>query len=225
MAAERYERLTETFSIAVNDEYTFGTDALLLARFAQPLVKGRVCDLGTGCGILPFMWCSSGTDAQIDGVEWQSEAIKLAQRTIASRGLTNVALHTGDWRRVGPTLPANAYALITCNPPYFPADGGKPSESEAARLSRQEYSSALLSDIAGIAARLLRHGGSFCLCHRPERLVDMLLALRAAGLEPKRLQWVQQQADTAPWLFLIDAKKGGRPGLSLLPPHLMEVST
>ncbi len=224
MATERREWLTETFSVAVSSEYTFGADALLLARFAQPLVKGRVCDLGTGCGILPFVWCSGGVDTQIDAVEWQSEATRLAQRTIAANELTNVTLYTGDWRQTGKALPAGAYVLVTCNPPYFPAGSGKANESEAARLSRHEYSATLLSDIAGIAARLLRQGGSFCLCHRPERLTDVLLALRAAGLEPKRLQWVQQRTDAAPWLFLIDAKKGGRPGLSVLPPHLMEVS-
>ena len=54
-------------------------------------------------------------------------------------------------------------------------------------------------------------------CHRPEYLADRLAELRAGGLEPKRLRFVQQRADSAPWLFLSEARKGGHPGLSVLP--------
>ena len=49
----------------------------------------------------------------------------------------------------------------------------------------------------------------------------MLAALTAHKLEPKRLQPVQKQADTAPWLFLLEARKDGRSGLSWLPPLVL----
>ena len=51
-------------------------------------------------------------------------------------------------------------------------------------------------------------------------LVAVLAALTAAGLEPKRLQPVQARTDTAPWLFLLEARLGGRPGMDWLPPLL-----
>jgi tRNA1(Val) A37 N6-methylase TrmN6 len=41
----------------------------------------------------------------------------------------------------------------------------------------------------------------------------VLAALTAQGLEPKRLRPVQQTADTPPWLFLLEARKGGKAGL------------
>ena len=49
----------------------------------------------------------------------------------------------------------------------------------------------------------------------------VLAALAAHKLEPKRLQPVQKQADTAPWLFLLEAKKDARPGLIWLPPLVL----
>ena len=66
-------------------------------------------------------------------------------------------------------------------------------------------------------ARLLRDGGRFAVCHRPQQLARVLAALTAARLEPKRLQFVKQAPDAAPWLFLCEAQKNRRPGLTVLP--------
>ena len=47
-------------------------------------------------------------------------------------------------------------------------------------------------------------------------------AMRRNGLEPKRLRMVQQRPDTAPWLFLLEGRRGGRPGLRVLPTLYLE---
>ena len=49
-------------------------------------------------------------------------------------------------------------------------------------------------------------------------------ALRGAGLEPKRLRLVQKLANTPPWLFLLEGRKGGKPFLQVEAPLLMEDS-
>ena len=67
------------------------------------------------------------------------------------------------------------------------------------------------------AARLVRNGGRFALCHRPERLTDLLCALRVCGLEPKRLQLAAHAPDRPPSLVLVEAVRQGRPGLEVLP--------
>ena len=60
-----------------------------------------------------------------------------------------------------------------------------------------------LDDVCQCAFRLLKDGGRFALCHRPERLAEVLAVLRANRLEPKRLAFVKNKADGAPWLFLV----------------------
>jgi hypothetical protein len=45
--------------------------------------------------------------------------------------------------------------------------------------------------------------------------------LCAAGLEPKRLAFVKNRAGDRPWLFLLQARKGGKPGLEVLPDVLI----
>ena len=78
-----------------------------------------------------------------------------------------------------------------------------------------------LEDVCRAASFLLRWGGSFCLVHKPERLTDLLCALRENGLEPKRLQLIQHKEDTPPSAVLVEAVRQGRPGLEVLPVRLM----
>ena len=60
-------------------------------------------------------------------------------------------------------------------------------------------------------------GGSFALVHKPERLSELMCCLSAHGLEPKRLRLVCHRQDAAPNLVLLEARRGGRPGLRLEP--------
>ena len=72
------------------------------------------------------------------------------------------------------------------------------------------------------AGRLVRNGGRFALCHRPERLVDALSALRAHGLEPKRLKTVSHRPEHPPALILVEAVRQGRPGLTMERPAFFQ---
>ena len=122
-----------------------------------------------------------------------------------------------DWRQYRQIGAAGSFRRVVCNPPYFPPDSGGVSRDPASLIARHEQEDTLDS-LCEAAAWLLQSGGSFCLCHRPERLAAVLTALTRHRLEPKRLQPVQKRADTAPWLFLLEARYDGRPGLTWLPP-------
>ena len=70
-------------------------------------------------------------------------------------------------------------------------------------------------------AYFTKNGGRFALVHRPERLAELFSALSRSGLEPKRLQLIQHDADTLPSAVLVEAVRQGRPGLKVLPTLLM----
>ena len=78
-----------------------------------------------------------------------------------------------------------------------------------------------LDDVCACAFRLLKDGGRLALCHRPERLAEVLDVLRAHRLEPKRLAFVKNRADAAPWLFLVEAQKNRKTGLRVEPDVLI----
>ena len=82
-------------------------------------------------------------------------------------------------------------------------------------LARRE-SGCTLAQVTKVAGRLLKYGGRFCMCHRPERLADVIFEMRKNKIEPKRLTFVNNATDSAePWLILIEGKKGGHAGLKI----------
>ena len=217
-----WESLGEGLSIAVSPAHKFGTDAFLLADFAQVRRGETACDLGTGCGIIPLLWMGGEyRPAVAYGVELQEEGAALLRETAARNGLEGRVVPVEGDLRDPKLLPADSCTLVTCNPPYQRADHGILSPDQSRRTARHEVACSL-EEVCAAAARLLKFGGRFCPCQRPQRLPDTLEAMRRAGLEPKRLQMVHQRPDKAPWLFLCEGKKGSRPFLQVLPPLVLE---
>ena len=158
-------------------------------------------------------------------VELLLDAVRLAEQAAARNGLADrLIFRRGDLRKIRGLLPAGGFDLVVCNPPYYPAGSGRLPETEALRAARSE-TGCTLEDICTAAAWLLRWGGSFCLVHKPERLADLCCALRARGLEPKRLRLVCRRAGDAPSLLLLEARRGGRPGLDIAAPLCLEDGT
>ncbi len=208
--------------VAVSDEHRFGTDAILLSHFAAPKPGDTVCELGTGCGAIALRLCADGVPATVHGVDIAPAAIALAEAGAAAfDGSPRPTFAVADWRDPRTIAPAGSYKRVVCNPPYFPLGSGLISEHPAAQTARHEQADTL-DTLCRAAAWLLQSRGTFCLCHRPDRLTAVLAALTAHKLEPKILQPVQQRADTAPWLFLLAARKDGKPGLTWRPPLLLQ---
>ena len=90
------------------------------------------------------------------------------------------------------------------------------SQLTAQKIARHEIL-CNIADVCQAASRLLKFGGRLCICNRSERLVDCIAAMQQFHIEPKRLQFVSKNPDTAPWLFLLEGRKGGKPFLNVLP--------
>ena len=63
------------------------------------------------------------------------------------------------------------------------------------------------------------------LVHKPERLTDVLCTLRSAAIEPKRLRFVCKTAADAPSLFLLESRRGGKPGLTVEAPLILQTES
>ena len=203
---------------ATNDTHTFGTDALLLADFASPRGSERCCDLCSGNGIIPLLFFSKGYDKIVSFIEIQEDACQLISEGLKKSGKTgNGIIYNRDLKDVRDFMPANSFDIVTVNPPYFKVNTGKISDDPQKQLIRSELG-CTIEDIAAAGAMLLRSGGRLCLCHRPERLSDVLFALKSCRLEPKRMRFVSTRHETAPWLFLLEARLDGAPSLKIEPP-------
>ncbi|MBR1810748.1 MAG: methyltransferase [Clostridia bacterium] len=219
---EHIEYLSDTLQLIVSDAHTFGTDALLLASFAMPKKNESAADLGAGCGIIPFYWLRGGCKGTIYGIDIQPNAYELMCRSVArNTNIKNFTPMLCDLRELQGTLPAGSLDVVVMNPPYKPAGTGILSSTDADQIARHE-TMCTLDDVCAAARRLLRYGGKFAVCLRPERLCDILCAMRARKLEPKRLRFVCQRPGLAPWLVLAEGRSGGKPGLTVLPTLYIE---
>ena len=188
--------------------FPLGGDALALGGFATVKPGWHVCDLGTGSGALLLLLARRADRLSLTGVERDPLSARTARDNLAANGLPG-ELALGDWREI--PLPAGTFDLVIANPPYFPPGSGRGNDP-----ARMELHGGL-DELCAAAGRLLKNGGRFALCHRPERLCDVLCTLRAHGLEPKRLKLVAHSPAHSPALLLVEAVKGGRPGLTVEP--------
>lgn len=212
MATEKTEPLGKGIRIIVSEEHTFWTDTVLLADFAKPKKNDKACDLGSGCGAIPLIWAREPYPKKITAVEIQENACDMLNRSLELNGLTErIEVLNSDLRELKVKLASGSYDLVVCNPPYKAEGAGIQSKASAHIIARHE-SMCTMDDIAKAAAWLLNFSGRLCMCQRPERLCDVICAMREHGIEPKRLRFVQQRPGKPPKLFLIEGRRGGKPG-------------
>ena len=220
---EHFEPLGDNISVIVSEENHFSTDTILLANFSAPKKHENVIELGSGCGTIPLIWCRSNPPKHITAVELQPQGADMIHRSVEYNALNEkITVINGDLRRLDGLVEFGSFDLAVMNPPYKIGGGGVVNTEKQKQIARHE-TECTLDDITAAAARLLRFGGRFCICQRPERLTDVLLSMRQAGIEPKRLRMVQQRTSKAPKLFLAEGKRGAnKGGLVTLPTLLIE---
>lgn len=209
----KFEDLGKGIKICISDEHRFGTDAFLLADFAAPRRKDYVCDLCTGSGIIALLMIRNNSPQHVDAVEIQEKAHEQLKITVEKSNITGLSAILGDLKEYRSEKELD---LITCNPPYKINDTGLKNDSNAVTIARHETMCSI-DDVCKSAARNLKFGGRLCICNRPDRLCDCLTAMRENGIEPKRLRFVSKTPKDAPWLFLLEGKKGSKPFMKVEP--------
>ena len=212
------ELLFGTIRMHIPDaQFCLSTDSMVLADFCRLPPRARVLDLGCGCGALGLLLLGAAPEVLVDGIEIQPDAAQQAARNAEANGLSGrFRVFCGDLRQMPPEIAPGSYDCAVSNPPYYPPGSGHLRREDSLSIARSELMCSL-DALCAAAARALRWGGRFFLVHKPERLTDLLCALRAARLEPKRLRFVRHSAASAVSLVLLEARLGGKPGLQIEP--------
>ena len=195
--------------------FRLGTDCVLLADFVNASGARRGIELGCASGAAMLLLLERSPKLHMTGIEIVPEAAETARENMALNNLTERSeIVTGDIRDHRALFRAGSFDLLVCNPPYFPQGSGALPQDTDRAAARSEIRCSL-SELCAAAAYLMQTGGRACFIHRPERLSELLVNLAQAGLEPKRLRLVCRDAQAAPSLVLVEARRGGKPGLTV----------
>lgn len=202
--------------VFTSSAHRFGTDALLLLDFCEVKPRFSACDLGAGCGVLLLGLMDKGLGGEALALELDAGGAELITMAARENGLEDrLRCVQGDLRG---HRQSRLFDIAISNPPYF-KEG--PPPPDARRAAARHEAQLPLDDLCAAAARLVKDRGRFYLCYPPARLAGLFAVLQAHRFAPKRLQLVRKTAQDAPWLALVDARKNGGEGLTILPDRLL----
>lgn len=220
---ERLDELQRNGYRIIQDpkRFCFGMDAVLLAGFAKVRPGERVLDLGTGTGIIPILLEARTEGKCFTGLEIQPESADMARRSVLLNELEEkIRIVTGDIREADRLFGGGSHHVVTCNPPYMIDRHGLKNPEQPKAVARHEIL-CTLKDVVSQTSRILIPNGRFYMVHRPFRLAEIVTCLCTCGLEPKRMRFVHPYADREPGMVLIEALKGGRPGMVVEKPLII----
>lgn len=219
---ERLDTVNEQIKIIQKkDGLTFGTDAFLLASFIKGAPRARAVELGTGTGIISLLLSARSRVGRIYALEIQEDFADISRRNVLLNGMEErITVLCQDALSALPSDVGGEADIVFSNPPYMKTDSGKRNEHDYKYIARHE----VCGDINGFcsaAFRLLKHGGKFYAVWRPDRLTDIIAAMRDNRLEPKIMTFVHADSESVPSMVLISATKGGSSGMRVTPPLML----
>lgn len=193
--------------------YRFTSDSILLSRFARAKAGDLVADFCSGSGVVGFHFlCLHPNITRLTLFEMQQGLADMSRRTAEMNGFDCdvVCCRLQDISREYD----DKFSLILCNPPYERA--GFENEVYEKAICRKEIT-LTLPEIADAAFKKLKFGGRLAILNRADRAAELIYTLKSRRLEPKRMQFVSGAEDKKPYLVMVEAVKGGKEGVDVLP--------
>jgi tRNA1Val (adenine37-N6)-methyltransferase len=200
------------------DGYRFSVDPLLLYSFVNVRYAREIIDLGAGSGIIGLLLARKYAGANVQLVELQKSLYRLAERNILLNGLENrVEVLLTDIKQIATVIPPLSYDLAVSNPPFRKPASGRINTAEEKAVARHEIQ-LKLPELAESASHLLKVRGRFFMIFHPERILEVVDALRRWRLEPKRIRFVHNDTNSVSKIVLVEAVKEGRAGVKIEKP-------
>ena len=195
--------------------YCYNSDSLFLYDFICSFnPKGRVLDVGAGCGIVGLLVARDKPKIKLEAVEKQEIFINYAKKNASTNGI-DYLLHEGDFLELEFE---EKYDFIISNPPFYPEGVRK---SEDVMLQNARYNSNLpLDAFFKKVSRLLKPHSHFVFCYDPTAFGDICVALEKVKMRIVDVQFVHSKIDRTSSLVMIHARNGSKSMMKLWPPFL-----
>lgn len=193
--------------------YRFTSDSILLSRFARAKFGDNVADFCSGSGVVGFHFlCLHPEINSLTLFEMQKELADMSRRTAELNSFECEILCT-RLQDIGSRF-NDRFSLVLCNPPY--ERGGFENAVYEKAVCRKEIT-LTLPEIIDVVFYKLKFGGRVALLNRADRAAELIFLLKKRGLEPKRIQFVSGAEGDKPYIIMVEAVKGGKEGVEVLP--------
>lgn len=199
------------------DNYCFTTDSVLLANFVKCKKTDKVVELCSGSGVISILLCSKQNPFHIHAVEIQPKLCDMSLRSVEYNNLQDkINVHNLPLQIAHDKLGCELYDVVVSNPPYYKIVGAPTNTNDEISLARHEVKMNL-TDLVVEASKLLKYSGKFYFIHRADRLDEIILTLSANNMGVKVLQFIQPKPTKESHIVLVQAIKGAKKGVKILP--------
>jgi len=202
--------------------YRFSIDSVILAGFAAAYCRGRVLDLGTGCGVLLLLLSRLAPGMLAGaGVELQDDLVGFARRNFRDNCPDGrLVAARGDFRGEIPGIEPGSFDLVVSNPPFGRAGHGRANPDPGKEAARHDVTCAL-PELFAAASRFISANGRFAFILPYSRREEIGPCASKEGLRVELLRVVHPRDGAPPSRLLCRAVRGGSVAPRLLLPLLL----
>lgn len=181
-------------------------DTETLVELVLEKYKGRknihCLDLGTGTGAIALALASENPTWQIDAIDFNADAVKLAQLNAKKLKLTQVNIFQSNWFAQIDT--EKKFDIIVSNPPYIDSEDDNLSQGDvrfepSSALIAKDHGLADIRHIADMAREFLSAQGKLFFEHGFEQGQDVRNILTALGYEKAQTEQDLNGNDRITW--------------------------
>ena len=193
--------------------YCYNSDSLFLYDFVNSFKpKGKVLDVGAGCGVVGLLVARDNPLVELEAVEKQSTFVHYA-KTNARVNKIAYNLHECDFLSLEN---GTKYDYIISNPPFYP-EGVQKSENEMLFHARYNVNLPLDAFFKKVS-QILKPHSHFIFCYDATQFGHICVALDKVKMRVVNAQFVHPKIDRAASIVLIHARNGSRADMKIHEP-------
>jgi len=195
--------------------YCYNSDSVFLYDFISSFKpKGKLLDVGAGCGIVGLLVARDNPKVKLEAVEKQDAFVQYAQHN-ARVNKIEYNLHQCDFLEL---TEENKYDYIISNPPFYPEGVTK---SDNVMLFNARYNVNLpLKDFFKKVSRILKPHSHFIFCYDASQFGEICVELDKVKLKIVDVQFVHPKVDRTASLVMIHARNGSKSLMKVWEPFI-----
>lgn len=195
--------------------YCYNSDSLFLYDFINSFEpKGKVLDVGAGCGIVGLLVARDNPKVELEAVEKQAAFVHYAT-TNARVNTIAYTLYERDFLELDENV---KYDYIISNPPFY-HDGVTKSEDEMLFYARYNVNLPL-RDFFKKVSRVLKPQSHFIFCYDASQFGVICAELEKAKLKAVDVQFVHPKIDRGASLVMVHARNGSKSLMKIWEPFI-----